>query len=69
MAEKVLKAGITRKPGWLYYLDRNLNVFRAKMVRGGEKKGRGQKPELVLKSGLRRDENLKKQQWPRKGQH
>jgi len=38
MAEKVLKAGITRKPGWLYYLDRNLDVYRAKMVRGGEKK-------------------------------
>src|SRR5688572_19490651 len=57
MAEKVLKTGITRKPGWLYYLDRNLDIYRAKMVRGGEKKQRGQQPELVMKSGLRRDEN------------
>ena len=57
MAEKVVRAGIERKKGWLYYLDRNLNVYRAKMVRGGEKKKHGDRPELVLKTDMKRDRN------------
>ena len=57
MAEKVVRAGIERKKGWLYYLDRNLNVYRAKMVRGGEKKKSGDRPELVLKTDMKRDQN------------
>jgi len=50
MSEKVLRTGVERKKGWLYYLDKNLNVYRAKMVRGGEKKKKGEHPELVIKT-------------------
>src|SRR3989338_5192722 len=55
MSEKVKSAGIKREKDWLYYLDRNLNLLRAKMVRGGKKKQAGSKPELLLKTGLQRD--------------
>ena len=43
MAEKILKAGIKRQDGWLYYLDRRLNVYRARMDRGGEKRRKNEK--------------------------
>src|SRR5260370_1440585 len=49
MAEEVLKAGITRKPGWLYYLDRDLDDYRAKLVRGGERKRHLKKRKQLLK--------------------
>lgn len=39
MAELVLKCGITREAGYLYYIDTKGNVMRAKMRRGGRKKG------------------------------
>ena len=55
MSEKVKSAGIKREKDWLYYLDRNLNLLRAKLVRGGKKKQAGSKPELLLKTGLQRD--------------
>ena len=35
MATKIAKTGITRERGWLYYLDKNGDVSRTKMARGG----------------------------------
>ncbi len=51
MAQKVAKVGIKRAKGYLYYLDKQGNVSRAKMARGGKKGG---KPEKVIKVGVKR---------------
>lgn len=53
MAEKVTKAGIKREKGYLYYLDKQGDVSRAKMARGGKSGG---KPEKVAKVGVKREE-------------
>lgn len=54
MATKVEKCGIKREKGWLYFLDKNGNVARAKMVRG-RKKGK-QKQEVLVRCGVKRKE-------------
>lgn len=51
MAEKVAKAGIKREKGYLYYLDKQGDVSRAKMARGGKKGGA---PSKVAKVGVKR---------------
>jgi len=38
MAEKVLKCGIKKQKGYLYFIDKKGDVSRAKMARGGRKK-------------------------------
>ena len=53
MAEKVQKVGIKREKGYLYYLDKQGDVSRAKMARGGKKGG---KPQKVAKCGVKREE-------------
>jgi len=55
MAEKVAKAGIKREKGYLYYLDKQGDVSRAKMARGGSKGGR---PEKVAKLGVKRKQGF-----------
>ena len=52
MAEKVKAAGIKRQEGFLYYIDKQGDVSRAKMARGGKKGG---KPEKVAKLGIKKD--------------
>ena len=51
MAEKIAKAGIKREKGYLYYLDKQGDVSRAKMARGGKKGG---SPKKVAKLGIKR---------------
>lgn len=51
MSEKVAKAGIKRDKGYLYYLDKQGDVSRAKMARGGKKGG---SPSKVKKLGIKR---------------
>jgi len=53
MAEKVAKAGVRKEKGWLYFVDKNGDVSRAKMARGGRKKGK-QKVEKVAKVGVKK---------------
>lgn len=53
MAEKVAKAGVKKQGGYLYFVDKHGNVARAKMARGGGKKGR-QSQEVVAKTGVRK---------------
>ncbi len=53
MAERVEKAGVVREKGYLYYLDKQGDVSRAKMARGGKKGG---KPEKVAKLGVTRED-------------
>lgn len=52
MAEKVAKAGVKREEGYLYYIDKQGDVSRAKMARGGKKGG---KPEKVAKLGVKKE--------------
>lgn len=38
MAEKVLKCGIKKQKGYLYFIDKKGDISRAKMARGRKKK-------------------------------
>ena len=51
MAQKVMKCGIKRKKGYLYYIDKRGNVAEAKMARG-KKKGGGSK--VIVKSKIKK---------------
>ncbi len=53
MAEKVAKVGVKKQAGYLYFVDKHGNVARAKMSRGGRKKGRA-KIEVVAKAGVKK---------------
>ena len=52
MATKILKCGIKREKGYLYYLDKKGNVAMAKMARAGKKGGN---PKVVVKAGIKRE--------------
>ena len=52
MAKKIQKCGVRRESGYLYYIDKEGDVSRAKMARGGKKGG---KPEKVFKAGLKKE--------------
>ena len=51
MADKVLKVGIKREKGYLYYIDKQGDVSCAKMARGNKKGG---SPKKVEKCGIKR---------------
>lgn len=51
MAQKVLKCGIKREKGYLYYIDKKGNVSMAKMARGKKKGG---SPKQVCKCGIKK---------------
>ncbi len=53
MAQKVVKLGIKRKKGYLYYIDKKGDVSCAKMARGKKKGG---SPQKVAKCGIKRKE-------------
>jgi len=53
MAEKVAKVGVKKQEGYLYFVDKHGNVARAKMSRGGKKKGKA-KVEVVAKAGVKK---------------
>ncbi|HAM39014.1 MAG: hypothetical protein A2474_02805 [Elusimicrobia bacterium RIFOXYC2_FULL_34_12] len=52
MAQEVAKVGVKRQDGYLYYIDKQGDVSRAKMARGGKKGG---KPEKVTKVGVKKE--------------
>ena len=53
MAQKVVKVGIKREKGYLYYLDKHGDVSCAKMARGSKKGG---SPKKVAKCSIQRKE-------------
>lgn len=55
MAQKVEKCGVKREEGFLYYIDKQGDVSRAKMARGGKKGG---KAEKVKKVGLKKEKGF-----------
>jgi hypothetical protein len=52
MAEKVAKAGVDKESGYLYFVDKNGDISRAKMARG--RKGKAGKVEKVAKVGVKK---------------
>jgi len=38
VAEKVAKVGVKKEPGYLYFIDKQGDISRAKMARGGQKR-------------------------------
>ena len=52
MQQKVTKAGVKREQGFLYYIDKQGDISRAKMARGGKKGG---KCEKVQKVGVKKE--------------
>ena len=52
MAQEVAKAGVRKEKGYLYFVDKNGDVSRARMARGGKKGGR---PEKVTRVGVRKE--------------
>lgn len=52
MAEKVMKIGVEREDGFLYYIDKDGDVARVQMARGGKKGG---KPKKVEKTGIKKE--------------
>ena len=55
MAQKVVKVGIKREKGYLYYLDKHGDVSCAKMARGSKKGG---SPKKVAKCSIQRKEGF-----------
>lgn len=51
MAEKVAKAGVKREDGYLYFIDKQGDISKVKMARGGKKGG---KPSKVAKVGVKK---------------
>ena len=51
MAEKVMKVGIKRKKGYLYFIDKKGDVSCAKMARG---KSKGGHPQKVAKCAIKK---------------
>lgn len=52
MAEKVAKAGVKKESGYLYFVDKQGDISRAKMARAGAKGGR---PEKVTSVGVKKE--------------
>jgi len=52
MAKKLVKLGVKREKGYLYYVDKAGDVSCAKMARG---KNKGGKPKKVAKAGIKRE--------------
>jgi len=52
MSEKVEKVGIKRESGYLYFIDKQGDVSRTSMARGGKRIG---KPLKVKKIGLKKE--------------
>lgn len=55
MAQKVAKAGVKREEGFLYFIDKQGDIARAKMARGGKKGG---KPQKVAKLGIKKEKGF-----------
>lgn len=55
MAEKVLKVGVTREDGFLYFIDKDGDVAKVQMARGGKKGGKAKKVE---KTGIKKEKGF-----------
>lgn len=53
--EKVVKLGIKRDGGYLYYVDKEGDLSRTPMARGQQKSSTSKLPEKVAKAGVKRE--------------
>ncbi len=53
MAEKVAKVGVKKQAGYLYFVDKNGDISRAKMARGGKKRKASKKKPAKKKKKKR----------------
>lgn len=62
MGKVIAKNVITRKPGYLYYVDGKGNVCEAKMARGGKKKKKAAKKvsKKTVKKAVKKKKVAKK---------
>lgn len=60
MGKILVKNAVTRKPGYLYYVDGKGNVCEAKMARGGKKKKKAAKKKTVKKKAVKKKTAKKK---------
>ncbi len=60
MGKIIAKKVVTRKPGYLYYVDGSGNVCEAKMARGGKKKKKAAKKKVVKKKVAKKKTTKKK---------
>lgn len=51
MAEKLVKIGVKREDGFLYFVGKDGFVWKAKMARGGKKGGKKEKVTATAKTG------------------
>jgi len=54
MGKIVVKNVVTRKKGYLYYVDGKGNVCEAKMARGGKKKKKVAKKKVTKKKAVKK---------------
>lgn len=52
MAEVLVKAGVKRQPGYLYFVDKKGNAARVQMARKGKKTSK--KQQVLVKCGVKR---------------
>jgi hypothetical protein len=55
MAQKIAKTGVKRQQGYLYFVDKQGDVSRAKMARGGRSGG---KREKVARAGVTKEKGF-----------
>lgn len=55
--EKVVVAGVTREAGWLYFINKDGNIARSRLVRGGALPKSTEKAEVVAHTWAKRDIN------------
>lgn len=60
MGKIIAKNVVTRKPGFLYYVDGSGNVCEAKMARGGKKKKKSVKKKASKKKPAKKKASKKK---------
>ncbi len=59
MAQKIARTSVKRQSGYLYFVDKQGDVSRATMARGGRgSKRRGGLTKKVAKIGIRREKNF-----------
>ncbi len=49
LAQKVLKCGVEKESGYLYFIDKDGDIARSKMARGGKKKAKAPAKKAAAK--------------------
>lgn len=58
MGSVIAKTNVKREDGYLYFINKNGDVARVKMARGGKKKGAKGKQEVVAKANVKKQKGF-----------